>query len=64
MARSWCHSDARAGHRDTHFIISLILAVLALLGHFANIPYVTQYQFWLAIIGYVVLAAGVMMKGV
>ncbi len=46
------------------FIISLILAVLALLGHFANIPIVTQYQFWLAIVGYVVLAAGCMMKGV
>ena len=46
------------------FIISLILAVLALIGHFVNIPIVTQYQFWLAIAGYVVLAAGCMMKGV
>ena len=46
------------------FIISLILAVVALIGHFANIPIVTQYQFWIAIAGYVVLAAGCMMKGV
>jgi len=46
------------------FIISLILAVLALIGHFVNIPIVTQYQFWIAIAGYVVLAAGCMMKGV
>jgi len=46
------------------FIISLILAVLALIGYFVNIPIVTQYQFWIAIAGYVVLAAGCMMKGV
>ena len=46
------------------FIISLIIAVLALIGHFVNIPFVTQYQFWFAIIGYVVLAAGCVMKGV
>ena len=46
------------------FIISLILAVLALIGYFVNIPIVTQYQFWVAIAGYVVLAAGCMMKGV
>ncbi|HEY8268063.1 MAG TPA: hypothetical protein VIG34_05325 [Xanthobacteraceae bacterium] len=46
------------------FIISLILALLALIGHYVNIPIVTQYQFWFAIAGYVVLAAGCMMKGV
>jgi hypothetical protein len=46
------------------FIISLIIAVLALVGHFVNVPFVTQYQFWLAIIGYVVLATGCVMKGV
>jgi hypothetical protein len=46
------------------FIISLIIAVLALIGYFVNIPYVTQYQFWFAIVGYVVLAAGCVFKGV
>jgi hypothetical protein len=45
------------------FIISLIIAVLALIGYFVNIPYVTQYQFWFAIVAYVVLAAGCLMKG-
>jgi len=45
------------------FIISLILALLALIGHFVNIPVVTQYQFWLAILGYVVLAGGCLLKG-
>ena len=46
------------------FLISLILAVLALVGHFVWIPYVTAYQFWIAIVGYTVLAAACILKGV
>jgi len=45
------------------FIISVILAVLALIGHFVVIPYVTLYGFWLALAAYVVLAVGCLMKG-
>jgi hypothetical protein len=46
------------------FLISLILAALAVVAHFTPIPYATQYQFWLAIAGYVVLAAGCVLKGI
>ncbi|HLL27959.1 MAG TPA: hypothetical protein VKT73_09990 [Xanthobacteraceae bacterium] len=47
------------------FLISLALAVLALIGYFASgIPYLHAYDFWLAIAGYVVLAAACIMKGV
>jgi len=46
------------------FLISLILAVLAVVGHFVAIPYVTAYQFWIAVAGYVVLAAACVLKGV
>jgi hypothetical protein len=46
------------------FLISLVLAVLAIAGHFVLIPYVTAYQFWVAIAGYAVLAAACIMKGV
>jgi hypothetical protein len=45
------------------FIISVVLAVLALLGHFAQIPFVTLYQFWVALAAYVVLLVGCVMKG-
>lgn len=45
------------------FVLSLILVVLALVGHLKPVAYLTQYQFWLAIIGYVVLMLGVTMKG-
>ena len=45
------------------FIISLILAVLAVIGFFITIPFVTVYGFWIAIVAYIVLAAGCLMKG-
>ncbi len=46
------------------FLISLALAILAVLGLFVTIPFVSIYAFWVAIIAYVVLAAGCMMKNV
>lgn len=45
------------------FLISLALAIIALLGALVIIPVVTQYAFWLAILAYVVLSLGVIMKG-
>jgi hypothetical protein len=45
------------------FLASVVLAVLALLGHFTTIPYVTMYQFWIAIAAYVLLFLGAVLKG-
>ncbi|HSM20566.1 MAG TPA: hypothetical protein VK844_09380 [Hyphomicrobiales bacterium] len=45
------------------FLISLILAVLAVLGVFASIPVVSANAFWFAIVGYIVLAVGCLAKG-
>jgi hypothetical protein len=42
----------------TAFLIALALVILALVGYFVTIPFVTQFQFWLAVLGYVVLALG------
>ncbi|MGZ5739219.1 MAG: hypothetical protein ACXWIS_25325 [Burkholderiales bacterium] len=44
------------------FVLSLVLAALALIGHFVLIPFITLYGFWVAIIAYVILAAGIVMK--
>jgi len=44
------------------FLISLVLAVLALVGYFVVIPYITMYGFWIAIVAYVVLAYGNVME--
>lgn len=45
------------------FIISVILAVLAVIGVFTFIPVITPYAFWVAIIAYIVLAVGCLAKG-
>lgn len=44
-------------------IVSLVLAILALIGHFARVPFLTEYQFWLAMISYLALLLGVLFKG-
>jgi hypothetical protein len=45
------------------FWISLVIAIIALIGFFVTIPFVTAYAFWIAIAAYVVLAAGCLMTG-
>jgi hypothetical protein len=34
---------------------SFVLVILALLGHLTHIPYLSQYDFWVATVGYAVL---------
>ena len=46
------------------FIISLVLAILAVLSTFMPLPIIGEYKFWVAIAAYVVLAAGNVLKGV
>jgi hypothetical protein len=46
------------------FLISAVLFILALLGHFAHVPTLSLYQFWLALAAYVVLAIGTLFKNV
>jgi hypothetical protein len=45
------------------FVVSLVLAILALIGHFVVIPFITIYQFWIAIVAYAVLCVGCLLKG-
>ena len=45
------------------FLISLALVLLAIIGLFVNIPFISLYAFWVAVVGYVVLAAGCVLKG-
>ena len=44
------------------FILALVLAVLALLGAIVSIPYLSMYAVWIAIVAYVVLALGCVIK--
>lgn len=46
------------------FLVSLILAALAVIGTFVAIPIVSANAFWVAVIAYVVLLVGNVAKGV
>lgn len=46
------------------FLISLILAALAIIGKFVAIPFISDHGFWVAVIAYVVLAVGNLLRGV
>lgn len=45
------------------FLIAVILAILAVAGMYVAIPFVSANAFWVAIVAFVILAAGCMMKG-
>jgi hypothetical protein len=44
------------------FWIAVVIAVLAIIGTFVAIPVITPYAFWVAILAFVVLAGGTLMK--
>ena len=46
------------------FYVSVVLAVIGLLGSFVSIPFVSTYAFWFVVVAYVVLLLGNTMKGV
>lgn len=43
--------------------IAVILVIIALIGHFVAIPFVTVWQFWILFAGFVVLLIGNLFKG-
>src|SRR5262245_32706067 len=45
------------------FIASLILWALAVIGHFSQIPFITEHGFWVAVIAYMILAFGNLFRG-
>jgi hypothetical protein len=46
------------------FIVSLILAALAIIGQFAEIPFFTANGFWVLALAFVILAVGNLFRGV
>jgi hypothetical protein len=46
------------------FIVSAILWALAVIGHFAQILFVTENGFWVVVIAYLILAVGNLFRGV
>jgi hypothetical protein len=45
------------------FWVSVVLAALGLLGQYVNIPFVSDYNFYFVLVGYIVLFLGNTLKG-
>jgi hypothetical protein len=45
------------------FLIAVALVIIAIIGVLTVIPFVTKYAFWIAVVGFAVLAAGCLNKG-
>lgn len=45
------------------FFISLILAILAVVGVFVAIPFISANAFWVVVVAYVLLALGNLLAG-
>ena len=43
--------------------VAVVIAVVALLGAIIAIPFVSAYAFWILLLAFIILVAGVMMKG-
>ncbi len=56
--RSWRSAMTLHAPAMWVFILSLVLVVLAVVGVFVEIPFVSMYAFWIAVLAYVVLALG------
>jgi hypothetical protein len=46
------------------FVVSIVLAFLAIFGAFMPIPFFSEHGFWVAIVAYVILAVGNIFRGV
>ncbi len=46
------------------WIIGLVAGLLGIIGHFAEVQILTEYNYELLLIGFLVLAAGTTLKGV
>jgi hypothetical protein len=49
--------------KKSTFWISVVLAALGLVGALVTIPVLSSLAFWLVLVGYLVLAAGLLLKG-
>jgi hypothetical protein len=46
------------------WILSLIIAVLSIVGFFVDIPYVSEYKFWVMGVAWLLMFIGVTFKGI
>ena len=49
--------------KSTVWYIALVLGVLGLIGHYANVPFLTEYDFYLVLVGFILLVLGTALEG-
>jgi hypothetical protein len=49
--------------KKTLWIVALILGILGIVGHFAQVQYISQYSFELLVGGFALLALGTTLRG-
>ena len=49
--------------KQTTFLVSVVLAILGLLGTVVSLGFITSLSPWLILLGFIVLAASVMVPG-
>jgi len=55
---------APSSPKQITWIIGLVTGFAGIIGHFANVPLLTEYNYPLLIIGFLVLAAGTTFKDI
>ena len=45
------------------FIIAVVIAIIAIIGAFVSIPFVSAYAFWILVLAFVILAGACLMRG-
>ena len=48
---------------QTMFIIAVVVAIIAIIGVFVSIPFISAYAFWILVLGFVILAGACLMRG-
>jgi hypothetical protein len=48
---------------QTVFIIAVVIAVIAVIGLFVTIPFISLYAFWVMTLAFVILAGACLMRG-
>lgn len=46
------------------WIIGMVLGILGIIGHFVNVPFLSEHNYTLLLIGFIVLAVGTTFRGI
>lgn len=51
-------SSSPSAPKQITWIIGLVCGILGIIGHYANVPFLTEYNYTLLLVGFIALAIG------